>query len=114
MEYINAIHKPAKLSERLQYFYKHDFATFISELKKQKVKLTAEQELELMLLFEEKKSEVDALSHTINSLDNELDEIVFELYGINGDERKNIFLVLSIPLVSSCRILINHFNAPAQ
>ena len=89
-DYIKAIYNPKKLTERLQNFYKHDFATFIKELKKQTPKLLPKQEIELMPLFNEKKAELSTLTQTINKLDNELDEMVFKLYNISSDERKII------------------------
>ena len=85
-DYIKAIHEPAKISEKLSEFYTLSYADFIAELKKQRVKLTAKQEMELMPLFQEKAIEIQAISQTIDRLDNELDEVVFKLYGLNDDE----------------------------
>ena len=90
IDYIKAIYSPAKINERLQDFYKHDFSIFTAELKKQKVKITTKQEMELMSLFNEKKTELGALSQAIKKLDDDLDEIVFGLYKITDDERKII------------------------
>ena len=90
MDYIKMMYKPAKLTEKLNDFYKHDFPTFVSELKKQKVKLTPKQEMELMPLFSEKQLELNSLSQTIARLDSEMDEMVYELYGITEEERRVI------------------------
>ena len=88
MDYIKTMHKPAKLTEKLNDFNKHDFLTFANELKKQKVKLTPKQEMELMPLFNEKQAELTSLSQRIFKLDSEMDEKIYELYGITEDERK--------------------------
>jgi len=88
--YITEIHNPAKISEKLSEFYNLPFADFITELKKQKVRLTAKQEMELMPLFHEKANEILTISQNIDTLDNELDEIVYELYGLTEKEVKLI------------------------
>jgi hypothetical protein len=59
----------------------------MDELKKQGVKFTPKQETRLMPLFEEEAGELVNLSHTIDTLNTELDELVFELYGLSEDER---------------------------
>jgi type I restriction-modification system DNA methylase subunit len=82
--------KPTKISEKLSNFYKSDFDGFISELKKQKVKLSMPQEMELMKLFNEKSKELNAISKEIEALDVKLDEEVFTLYGITPEERRTI------------------------
>ena len=61
--------------------------TFVDELKKQKVKLTPKQEMELMPLFQEKAKEFTELSQAIEKLEAELDEVVFGLYGLTEEEK---------------------------
>ena len=78
-DYLSAIYAPKSISEKLSEFYKFDFKDFIGELKKQGVKLTPKQEIELMPLFQEKTHELVELSKTIDRFDAELDEVVFEL-----------------------------------
>jgi len=89
-DYLKAIHSPAKISEKLAAFHTLSFADFIAELKKQKVKLTPKQEMELMPLFQEKAQEIIAISDEIVRLDSQLDEMVFNLYNITGEERRII------------------------
>ena len=86
MDYIKAIYSPVKISERLSLYYELSFAEFIEELKKQKVKLTPKQEIDLMPLFKEKVGEANESIRTINELDYELNKIVFKLYGLTDDE----------------------------
>ena len=87
-DYLTAMYSPKAISEKLSEFYMLDFKGFIDELKKQKVKLTPKQEMELMPLFAEKARELVGLSQEIDRLDAELDEMVFELYGLTEDERE--------------------------
>jgi hypothetical protein len=86
-DYLTAMYAPKTITEKLSGFYKLDFKGFVDELKKQKVKLTPKQEMELMPLFQEKVKELAELSQTIDGLDSELDEVVFALYGLTSDER---------------------------
>jgi len=86
-DYLVAIYKPKAVSEKLTEFYKLDFKDFINELKKQKVKFTPAQEMALMPLFTEKATELAEISREIERLDNELDEVVYELYGLTAEER---------------------------
>jgi len=86
-EYLSQIYAPKSISEKLQKFYKLDFKGFIGELKKQSVKLTPTQEMELMPLFNEKAADLAALSQMIERLDGELDDVVFALYGLTEEER---------------------------
>jgi type I restriction-modification system DNA methylase subunit len=85
-DYLTEIYSPKAISEKLSEFYKLDFKSFVGELKKQKVKLTPKQEMELMPLFQEKADELTTLSQTIDNLDTELDKLVFELYGLSEEE----------------------------
>ena len=87
IQYIAEVYSPKAITEKLSEFYKMDFKGFIDELKKQKVKLTPKQEMELMPLFQEKTKELAALSQTIEKLDSELDEVVFALYGLTEEDR---------------------------
>jgi len=88
IEFLSTMYEPKSISEKLLEFYKMDFKSFINELKKQKVKLTPKQEMDLMPLFQEKSLELSNLSQEINKLDAQLDEVVYKLYGLNEEEIK--------------------------
>jgi len=85
-DFISGKFKPTKISEKLSNFYTLDFNGFLAELKKQKVKLTMQQEMELMKLFSENAKELNAISKQIETLDSQLDEAVFILYGMTSEE----------------------------
>ena len=87
-DYLAAIYAPKSITEKLTKFFKLDFKTFIDEMKKQKVKFTPNQEMDIMPLFEEKSNELVDLSRIIDALDAELDDVVFNLYGLTDDEIK--------------------------
>lgn len=74
------------VTEKLKKFYTLEFKEFIDELKKQKVKLSPKEQMDLMSLFEEKKKELLALSQTIQKEEDEMDATVYQLYGLTEEE----------------------------
>lgn len=75
-----------KPSKKMQQFYLHDFQTFLSELKKKKVKLTLSQQDEWEPYFEESKAAIVAQQAEIDQTDREIDALVYELYGLTEEE----------------------------
>ena len=51
-------------------------------------KLTKKDEMEWMELFEEKKAEAQTLKSEIDKTDKEIDQMVYELYGLTDEEIK--------------------------
>lgn len=49
-------------------------------------KLSLEEEAEWMQYFNKKKAEVNALQSDINPIDREIDQMVYELYGLTEEE----------------------------
>lgn len=79
-----------KLSTKLQDWYLLDFSEFIKELKKAKIKLSLKEEIEWEEIFLEKKEEAEKVKNEIEMTDNEIDGMVYELYGLNEEEVKII------------------------
>jgi hypothetical protein len=79
-----------KISTKMSSFYELSFADFAKDLGKGKTQLTETQKFELMDLFETQKLEVVQLKCEIQLLDKELDEMVFNLYGISEEEKELI------------------------
>ena len=77
-----------KPSKKLQDWPSLTFAGFLGELKKQQVKLSLEKEAEWMDYFTKKQTEALALQSEIDRLDREIDEMVYDLYGLTEEERK--------------------------
>jgi hypothetical protein len=79
----------------LQDWHELEFGDFIKELNKAikktgGAKLTKSDEMEWMELFETKKSEAQALKIEIEKTDNEIDQMVYVLYGLTEDEIKMV------------------------
>ena len=79
-----------KISSSVETFDTLDFASFVAELKKQKIKLSLTQQDEWMDFFDKYKSECNALTVTIAETDKEINARVYTLYGLEADEIKMI------------------------
>jgi hypothetical protein len=60
----------------------------VKELKKKKVALSLKDEDKWEEYFEDYKKEILELKSEIDICDGEIDEMVFELYGLNEEERE--------------------------
>ena len=83
-----------KITTALQNFDKLAFADFVAELKKQKIKLSLAQQDEWEEYFNQRVAECQTLSAQIKATDNEIDNKVFDLYGLTEEERKIVMDVL--------------------
>jgi len=101
IKYLNSQFQLHKLSKKLQNWHELDFGGFIKELNKaikannkkrvkeglEEVKtLTKKDEFEWLDLFEDNKQKAQALQTQINQTDKEIDQMVYELYGLTKDE----------------------------
>ena len=77
-----------KITNALQQFDAMDFKGLTAELKKQKIKLTLTQQDEWEDYFNQRVAECQELTAQITATDNEIDNRVFDLYGLTEEERK--------------------------
>ena len=73
-------------NKKLQDWYKLSYADFIKELTKQKIKLTLSEEAEWANYFDQEKSKALEIQAKIASTDKEIDQMVYELYGLSEEE----------------------------
>ena len=76
------------ITTALQLFDTMDFKGFVAELKKQKIKLTLSQQDEWEEYFNQRVAECQTLAAQIKATDNEIDNKVFDLYGLTEEEIK--------------------------
>ena len=87
----------SKPSKKLENWHKLDFGEFLKELEKARKKsakenetkyskLTLREEAELMLYFNEQKLKAEELKAEIDKTDKEIDQMVYELYGLTKEE----------------------------
>lgn len=77
-----------KITTALLTFDQLDFKGFMAELKKQKIKLSLTQQDEWEEYFNQYRTDCKQLSSQIAATDNEIDQRVFDLYGLTEEERK--------------------------
>lgn len=77
-----------KITTALQTFDQLDFKGFVAELKKQKIKLSLVQQDEWEDYFNQYRQACQELSEQIKATDNEIDNKVFDLYGLTQEERE--------------------------
>lgn len=78
-------------SIKLRKWYELEFSDFVKELDKQIDKqknsvLNDSAKFSLMKLFEEQKKKVELLKYEIDKTDEEIDRMVYELYGLTKEE----------------------------
>ena len=77
-----------KITGALETFDTLQFADFLKELKKLKIKLTLQQQDEWEDYFGQYKSGCNSLSEQIAETDKKIDRMVYELYGLTEEEIK--------------------------
>lgn len=81
---ISAKYTVEKITRKLEKWWELDFAGFVKELK---IKISLTQQEELMEYFETRKKEITEIDARIRKTDAEIDEMVFDLYGLTEEER---------------------------
>jgi hypothetical protein len=92
-KYLQSQYSLEKLTKKLQNWYELEFGNFIKELnkiikKEGREQLSKMDEMEWMEIFEVKKSTVQNLKTKIDITDKEIDQMVYELYGLTEEEIK--------------------------
>ncbi len=77
------INKPSK---KLQNWFLLDFGILLKELKKLKLQLSLEDEAKWLQYFKSQKQKVDQLKIDIEKNEREIDQMVYELYGLTKEE----------------------------
>ena len=76
------------MSRKLQFFYNHDFRTFVLELKKLKIKLSLKEQDVWDDYYLEYKGEIDSLKMNIAATNKAIDAAIYELYDLTEEEIK--------------------------
>ena len=75
-----------KISKKLSKFYLSDFNGFLAELNKQKIKLSLLKKDEWQDYFESVKNHIVSLINESKMIDDEIDQLVYEIYGLSKEE----------------------------
>jgi hypothetical protein len=76
------------LSGKLQNWYLLSYKEFIAELGKKKVKLSLKEEAEWEDYFLQEAKKALEIKATIETTDKEIDQMVYQLYGLTDEEIK--------------------------
>ena len=76
------------LSKKLQNWYELSFAEFLKELAKAKLNLTLSQKAEWEDYFLAEQQKAISIKSQIDQTDKEIDQMVYELYGLTEEEIK--------------------------
>lgn len=75
-----------ELNKKLESWYELTFAEFVKELGKKKIKLSLSEEAEWEDYFLQEQQKAIALKQQITTTDQEIDKMVYELYGLTDEE----------------------------
>lgn len=77
-----------QVSKKMEEWYLLTFGEFTAELKKQKIDLSLAQKSEWMDFFEAEKTKATTIKNQITQTDAQIDQMVYELYGLTEEEIK--------------------------
>ena len=86
LEFLKTRFSLEKTNGKLEKFYESDFADFKKALGIKKISMTEEEDL--LNWFNAKKNDLLILKSQTDTCDKEIDEMVFDLYGLDEEERK--------------------------
>lgn len=78
-------YEPKKITEKLEDFEELSYKEFVEELKKQKVKLSVSQQMDLFNLYDCTLNDIEEMNMHIDTVLYELDLTVFSVYKIPDD-----------------------------
>jgi hypothetical protein len=76
------------INTKLEKWYELSFADFNKELSKQKIKLSLSEQSEWLTFFEQEKQKALTIKNEIDRTDKEIDQMVYQLYGLTEEEIK--------------------------
>jgi hypothetical protein len=82
---IQAKYNVSKITRKLEKWWELDFAEFLKETK---ISIPLAEQEELMQYFETRRAEVRTIDAEIRKTDTEIDNMVFDLYGLTEEERR--------------------------
>ena len=78
------------LPKKLQNWYSITYSDFLTEIEKKKVKLSLPQKSEWQHYFDQESKKANDINNIIKKTDNEIDKMVYKLYGLTDNEIRQI------------------------
>lgn len=88
LERMKGNYKLEKPSEKIEKFYEFSFNDFVTEMRKKGAEVPLSTQDELEKYFDEYKKEILKLKSEIEKTDKKIDEEVYKIYGLKGEEIK--------------------------
>lgn len=85
---LNSKFENLNINNKLEKWYELSFADYNKELYKQKIKLSLSEQSEWLTFFEQEKQKALAIKNEIDKTDKEIDQMVYQLYGLTDEEIK--------------------------
>jgi len=74
------------LNQKIEFWYSLDFKTLVSEFKKLKINLSLAEEKEWFDYYKQEKTKIIDLISNTEKIDSEINQIVFNIYGLTTSE----------------------------
>lgn len=87
-EKVNCLIEKSKPTQRLEKWYKLNWNEFSKEVEKSKIKISLPKQKEWLGFFREEKSKIIPLDTEIQTLEKEIDNLVYQLYDLTAEEIK--------------------------
>ena len=88
LDLLKAEYEISELSNKLLYWYEMNWKQFTNELKKQKIILSASQKDDWFERFTRISGEIKTVQQTISATDQQIDTLIYQLYGLTNEEIK--------------------------
>lgn len=98
IHYIIQVYEPKKTTEKMDNFDAISFKEFCTELKKQKVKLSPSEQMELLTLFENTVKSVSVLRGQAKVMYKKIDDAIYSIYGIDEQTAHRIKVEMPIEI----------------
>ncbi len=86
INYIVSTYEPKAITNKIESFEELSFKEFCDELKKQKVKLSASEKMDLLQLYNEITATISSMTAQIKQKQAQLDDIVFSIYNLSIED----------------------------
>jgi len=74
------------LNQKIEFWYSIDFKTLVNEFKKLKINLSLTEEKEWLDYYKQEKTKIIDLISITEKIDSEINQIVFNIYGLTTSE----------------------------
>ena len=98
VKYISRLYEPKSITSKIENFDELSFKGFCAELKKQKVKMSSSEQMELLTLFDDSVTRLKTISADITIIQRQLDLEVFSIYNIDTQTADKIICTANVEL----------------